>query len=51
LYLIYYWTIEFVNLQSQYIFMILIGIYLIVTLLINFVSLLSQRWTRVDSDR
>ncbi len=51
LYVCYFFSNSFVNYQSKFVFTILGLIYAMVTLLINFVSLLSRRWSRnLESD-
>jgi hypothetical protein len=52
LYLLYFETNQFLNYQSGFVFTLLGLLYSIVTLLINFVSILSRRWSREhDSDQ
>ena len=52
LYLLYFETNQFLNYQSGFVFTLLVLLYSIVTLLINFVSILSRRWSREhDSDQ
>ena len=52
LYFCYYELNNFVNDQSKFVFFLLGVLYMGVSLLINFVSLLSRRWSReYDSDQ
>lgn len=51
LYIFYFLEDPFVNKQSKFVFCILLLIYLCFTLLINFVLILSKRWSlQVESD-
>ena len=51
LYLFYFLENQFVNQQSKFVFVILVLIYFGVTELINFVIILSKRWSReVETD-
>ena len=51
LYAWYFETNVFVNYQSKFVFTLLGLLYSVVTLLINFVSILSRKWSREhDSD-
>ena len=50
LYLSYFCVDPFVNSQSKYVFLILVLLYLIVTEVINFVSILARRWNS-ESER
>jgi len=51
LYIFYFLNNPFVNEQSKFVFSILGLIYSVVTLAINFVSILSRRWSReIETD-